>query len=197
MRSFLLLSLLVIATPLVAQQQQRERAPNERLRKQDDARQQELQQMLDLQEEEEREKNLAKPSLAPPEIVPEGWVFDFDYKSDLFQYLMRKHQAAALAGKNTYVYLFADWNQACKTFRETADNRDYKKLFANEQIIMIEYVYLKRKYRTQLKQLPVFLLVHENGSLGPESARPVASMYDHPRKAFHSLRKFFGTHAIR
>lgn len=151
MRSILLVSLLVVATPLVAQQQQRERAPNERLRKQDDARQQELQQMLDLQEEEEREKNLAKPNLAPPEIIPEGWVYDFDYRSDLFEYLMRKQQAGALAGKNTYVYLYADWNEACKTFRTSADKRDYKKLFSNEQIIMLEYVYLKRKYRAKHK----------------------------------------------
>ncbi|MBT8062536.1 MAG: hypothetical protein HKO64_11335 [Xanthomonadales bacterium] len=148
---------------------------------------------FDKLEQDVREAELRKRQVSPPDMVPQGWLADFDYQSDLNAYLQSKVQAAASDGKETYVYLYADWLEACREFRKTADRKDYAKLFASSQIILLDYSYFRNKFNTQLSNLPIFIKAHAQGSLGPEVHRPVSRTASHPRKAFHELRKFLET----
>ena len=105
-------------------------------------------------------------------------------------YVYSKKEILDRADKNLYVYLYADWNEACSTFRKSASRKDYLKLFQNNEIVMVEYVFLSRVYGANFKKLPVFLKVHPDGSLGPEAVRPVGNPNDHPRRAYSKLKKF-------
>lgn len=196
LRTLFVLLLLSFSLSTVAQNQ-REAPPNERSRPTDFTEKENLQDWLETQDDDARRENLATPRLEPPEIVPSGWLHDFDYQTDLVQYLQHKYQNAAAGGRTTYVYLYADWDEACKSFRKSAGGKDYQKLFASNQIVMVEYVYVKRKFGARFKKLPVFVKVHPTGFMGPESLRPMASINDHPRKAFHKVRKFFAATAAR
>lgn len=144
-------------------------------------------------EEEAREAELIQRQVSPPDVVPQGWLADFDYQADLKSYLQSKVQAAASDGKETYVYLYADWLESCREFRKMADRKDYAKLFAASQIILLDYSYFRKQFNTQLRNLPIFIKAHGQGTLGPETHRPVDRTAGHPRKAFHELRKFLET----
>ena len=130
-----------------------------------------------------------KPS--PPEIVPEGWLNDYDHHSSFSMYLGRKHREAHNSGKNVYIYLYADWLEACREFRKSVVGEDYAELFQNNQIIMLDYNLFKRKFDTRIRNLPMILKVNTNGMLGPESIHPVVNLTDHPKRAYYKIKKFF------
>jgi hypothetical protein len=190
MRKLLLLSLLLMTLPVTGQQE-REQRPNERLNPPDYSdHEMEREELWESPKEKARKENDSIPTLEPPAIAPEGWLHDYDYRLGLFEYLRRKQRDASSANKNTYVYLFADWNAACVTFRKSASHKDYKELFLNNEIVMVEYAYMKRLYGAQFNKLPVFLKVHSDGSLGPEKINPISNPNDHPRRAYYKLKKF-------
>ena len=148
---------------------------------------------FDKLEDDAREEESRQRQVSLPDVVPQGWLADFDYQADLNSYLQSKVQAAASDGKETYVYLYADWLDSCREFRKMADRKDYAKLFAASQIILLDYSYFRKQFNTQLRNLPIFIKAHGQGTLGPEVHRPVDRTAGHPRKAFHALRKFLET----
>ncbi|MDX1460601.1 MAG: hypothetical protein R3348_06040 [Xanthomonadales bacterium] len=128
--------------------------------------------------------------ISPPDIAPAGWIHDFDYQSDLKDYLQAKHALGVSEGKETFVYLYADWLQSCRAFREQAGRGDYAKLLASQQILLLDYNYFRELSNSRLSDLPIFIKAHAHGTLGPELHRPVPRRGGHPRKAYHALKKF-------
>ena len=140
------------------------------------------------QEEERRDSIMRKGK--PPEIIPDGWIADYDYQSNLGAYLNLKHQQASAAGKNIYVYVYADWKEACKAFRKSLQGEDSGELFNNNEVLMLEYNFFARQFSTSFKNLPIIIRLHEKGGLGPESLHPVSNVNDHPRRSYVKLKKF-------
>lgn len=132
-----------------------------------------------------------KPAL--PQFVPNHWHQDYDYEKQFENYLNEKFIAAKNNHKQVYVYLYADWLEKCREFRKLADRAPLTALFDDNEIIMIEYNYFKRKFNMKARHLPMILKVNEDGKLGPETIYPVTKAKDHPRKVYHKLRKFFAT----
>lgn len=128
--------------------------------------------------------------ISPPEIVPDGWLSDYDYQSNFGAYLNDKYQEALNSGKNTYVYLYADWNKTCRAFRKSAGRKDYAELFLDTEIIMLDYNFFRRKFDVRIRNLPMIVKVNENGALGPESINPASNKNDHPKRAYYKLEKF-------
>jgi thiol-disulfide isomerase/thioredoxin len=127
----------------------------------------------------------------PPEVTPNGWFNDYDYQSNLGEYLDAKYQHSLGTGKNVYIYLYADWYEPCKAFRKSINSEDYAELFLNNEIIMVDYAFFNWEFETQIEKLPLFIKVNDNGLLGPESFRPVTNEIFHPRRAYYNLEKFF------
>lgn len=191
MRLLLLVLLLPLVLPALGQEEREPRPnprPSERPRMRNEEAREKLQ--LDLLERQEREEEEAVPNIGPPEIVPGSWQYDYDYRLNLFDYLGEKQAQAKAENRSTYVYVYADWNEACKAFRKSAKRSDYEKLFANSAVVMVEYVFLKRIYKAQINRVPILIQVHENGVLGPEFVHPISAPGDHPRKAYHKLKRF-------
>jgi hypothetical protein len=134
-----------------------------------------------------------KPS--SPEIKPRGWFSDYDYQSTIDGYLRKKYRNASNSNKSTYVYLYADWYEACLIFRKSAQTKNYAEMFSTNQIVMLDYNFFRKKFDIQAKYLPMILKVNENGILGPELVYPVTGAGDHPRKIYHKLKKFFKSNA--
>jgi hypothetical protein len=130
-------------------------------------------------------------SHAPPGIVPQGWFDDYDYQSDLDKYLSEKYQGAMSAGKNTYIYLYADWYEVCKRFRKTFKGEDYAELFLSNAIIMLNAIFFEQEFDPQFIDLPVFIKINDNGILGPEVFYPTWPETEHPQRAYYKLKKFF------
>ena len=139
----------------------------------------------------EIENKAKKRKVRAPAIIPKGWHHDYDYTSPLGTYLNEKQISSAKENKNTYVYLYSDWLEKCRVFRESADNAPYADLFHQHNIILIDYNYFKRKFDMRAKNLPMILKVNDDRRLGPEAFFPVAKANQHPRKIFHKLKKFF------
>ena len=129
----------------------------------------------------------------PAEIVPSGWLDDYDYQSDLTSYLSGKYQDALNSSNNTYVYLYADWYENCRVFRKSAGRKDYAKLFLSKNIIMLDYNFFKKKFNIQTRNLPMILKVNKGGILGPESIDLVSNLNDHPKKSYYKLKGFFSS----
>ena len=131
--------------------------------------------------------------ISPPEIVPDGWLSDYDYQSNFGAYLSGKYQEAMNSGKNTYVYLYADWLETCRAFRKFAGRKDYAKLFLDIEIIMLDYSFFRQEFDTRIRNLPLIVKVNKNGVLGPESINPTSNKNDHPKRAYYKLEKFFNS----
>jgi hypothetical protein len=127
------------------------------------------------------------------QIIPSGWLDDYDYLSDLSGYLNGKYQDALNSSKNTYVYLYADWYENCRTFRKSVERDDYAELFLNNEMILLDYNFFRNRFNTQTRNLPLILKVNKDGILGPESIHLVSNPSDHPKKAYYKLKKFFGS----
>ena len=132
-----------------------------------------------------------------PEITPNGWLDDYNYMTDLDSYLNEKYQSALNSAKNTYVYLYADWYEACREFRKTVKHKDYVELFSANEMVMVDYNFFRKRFDFQAQRLPMIVKVNDSGILGPEHIYPVANANDHPRKIYYKLKKFFsGNEAI-
>ena len=139
---------------------------------------------------EESEYNANNSQAKPPQYTPPIWIDDYDYKTPINEYLNDKFRMATASKKQIYVYLYADWLDACRSFRKTASQKDYVELMSTSAIVMLEYSFFKKNFNTRARKLPMLLKVNENGVLGPEILYPVSKSNDHPRKVFHKLKVF-------
>lgn len=128
------------------------------------------------------------------QLVPNGWLDDFDYQSSLAQYLDERMQQAIQSGKDIYLYLYADWLDTCQEFRKTIVSReDYAELFEGHEIVMLDYGYFAKTFDVKLKNLPVLIQVHgKTGMIGPELLHPLPTRAEHPAKAFQRVKTFLG-----
>lgn len=124
------------------------------------------------------------------EVVPDGWIDDFDYQSPLQQYLTARVLQASEAGKDIHLYLYADWLDSCREFRKTVARKDYTELFEGHDIVMLDYGYFAKTFNTKFNNLPVLIQVHENGKIGPENVHPLSRRAEHPAKAFHRVKGY-------
>ena len=183
--------LLLTVFSVLAQNAQRPIPDRERLRQRNQQQFEQLQRKwIEEMEQAARLEGRTAGGLAPPSLIPEGWVHDYGYNSDLFKYLRWKYEGAEKSNKDLYLYLYADWNDDCKVFRKAVGRKDYQALFEGNEILMVNYTFLRTVYGAQFHNLPVLLKVHPDGSVGPESVHPVSTKHDHPRKAYYKLKKF-------
>ncbi|NND43768.1 MAG: hypothetical protein HKN58_00490 [Xanthomonadales bacterium] len=125
------------------------------------------------------------------EIVPAGWLDDYDYVTPFPQYLAAHVAAAAEAGQRIHLYLYADWLEPCREFRRTVVAReDYAELFADHQVIMVDYGYFAETFDMKFRNLPVLIEVHTDGKIGPEIVHPLSRRAEHPAKAFNRVKKY-------
>ena len=194
-KAFYLISVLSISTCIfgissaIAQEQSAPDADNNRDLLQDDFRSGLQKSIEDLSESAYAQKR--KP--AAPQFVPNYWHQDYDYEVKFEQYLNEKFLSAKSQNKGIYLYLYADWLENCREFRKDANRAPLTKLFEDNDIIMIEYNYFKRKFNMKAVHLPMIIKVNENSVFGPETIYPVTKPNAHPRKVFHKLRKFFSS----
>jgi len=141
-------------------------------------------------EREDRDEGDRVRRHADADIIPAGWIDDFDYASPLNEYLVAKFNAASQAGKQTYVYLYADWLEPCREFRKTVERADYAELFEGSEVILLDYNYFARQFNTKIRNLPLLMKVHPKGVLGPEVLHPLSRKAEHPAKAFHRVKDF-------
>jgi thiol-disulfide isomerase/thioredoxin len=124
------------------------------------------------------------------EVVPAGWVDDFDYNSPFPQYLASRVAQAAQGGRKIHLYLYADWLEPCREFRKSVAREDYSELFNGHEVVMIDYGYFAKTFGMQFKNLPVLIQVHEDGKIGPENVHPLSRRAEHPAKAFHRVKSY-------
>jgi hypothetical protein len=146
-----------------------------------------IEQTLD---EEEKARRFTHRQPAPPQVVPDAWRADYDYQSDFNEYLGESFRQAQEAGKDVYVYLYADWLKGCMNFRESLTGEDYSMLFQDHEIIMLDYNFFRQKFGMRLRSLPMFLKVNDNNKFGPETFLPQVRADEHPRRPYYRLKNF-------
>ncbi|MBL4681559.1 MAG: hypothetical protein JKY88_12660 [Pseudomonadales bacterium] len=183
----LLIICLFAASTTIAQENIPPESRDKREILQDDFRNGLSKSIEDLSESAHAQKR--KPAL--PKFAPKHWHHDYDYKVKFEEYLNEKFLSAQSKNKGIYIYLYADWLENCREFRKAANRPPLTALFKDNDIIMVEYNFFKRKFNMKAVHLPMIMKVNENSKFGPETVYPVAKANDHPRKVYHKLRKFF------
>jgi len=143
-------------------------------------------------DEKAAESRSTTRSYKAAQIVPEGWLADFEYTAELDSYLKTKLASALEEGKISYVYLYADWHEGCKEFRRTLRQKDYAGFFEASQMILIDYNFFRDRFDFKAHHLPMIIKVSSTGRIGPEFVYPRSKATDHPRKIYYKLKKFFG-----
>ena len=87
--------------------------------------------------------------------VPDGWVTDYDYEESLTAYLKRQHDVAVNRKLVPYVYLYADWCQACVALRHRfTTDPEFARVFAGTHIVALDFDSLR-----SVEDKPAFLAI--------------------------------------
>ena len=76
---------------------------------------------------------------ANPNIVPEGWIADYDGRYAINEYLSDQYQIATSSGLVAYVYFYSVTDDHCRHVRELMKHRHIKKAFARTRMIMLDF----------------------------------------------------------
>ena len=87
--------------------------------------------------------------------VPDAWVTDYDYEESLTAYLKRQHDVAVNRKLVPYVYLYADWCQACVALRHRfTTDPEFARVFAGTHIVALDFDSLR-----SVEDKPAFLAI--------------------------------------
>lgn len=120
-----------------------------------------------------------EPTWHEPRVVPYGWIADYDYKSDLKQYLRHQYDSARLEGATAYMYLFTDSDWHCVRIRQMMRNELLVVAFGETRITMLNYDRIKWLYRQHAQAIfdpgieaPIFVKISISGDLTEVIAYP-------------------------
>jgi hypothetical protein len=133
------------------------------------------------------------------ERLPDGWVTDYDYRESLVAYLKRQHDVAVDRKLVPYVYLYADWCQACVAFRHRVTREpSFARLFAGTHIVALDFDSLRRvtdKPASLTMGAPMIIPIESDGTLGELAVNGVPWKRV-PADVGDVLCAFFGARAL-
>lgn len=136
----------------------------------------------------------------PPDIVPSGWIADFDSQNDPRSYLKEKQYHARRLGLTPYVYFYSDTQPHCRWFRYKVDRRKHvHEAFNGTQVIMLDAKHLATLaginwYRNITNVFwPNLVKIESDGTFDVSAVLHIQlNWIDHPaQRAIKVLEKFF------
>lgn len=84
-----------------------------------------------------------EPVWTRPAVIPEGWVYDFDYASSIAKYLHEQYLSARVEGASAYIYVYRDSDEHCLATRRLMRKPAVAAALRDVRITMLNYDRLK------------------------------------------------------
>lgn len=143
-----------------------------------------------------------------PKVIPDKWVADYDYESDMRSYLKAQYQSARDQGLTPYVYIYSDRYDHCRGLRVLMKRQIMRDALQGTYMVMLDHYELEKQYQLapdpslSIKPLditPVILPISKQGTLKADIFRPDLYL-NHPEqireagfKGYTAARKWSGS----
>ena len=132
-----------------------------------------------------------------PEIVPVGWVTDYDYETNPLEYLRRQYEKAKAEGSYLYVFFYVEGGRKGRRIRRQIVHwPTLQQVFEGHRIVMMEVTRINCIVEAATNRsgpidfAPLLVKVNSDGSLG--SGIDPDSWYEAPLSVtIRNLQQFF------